>query len=151
MPGTSYSAVMVQGSAKSGILNTLNSYEMVRNGNNEDFERSLLFSQIEKEQWSLALSYELQFLLRLQLQYSGMEPFLFDEMIRRAYQISDIRNETKRIISKLGWNSGLRRCLVELDSRTVRRSRIYKKSVFKTTSLKRKSSKISSIIYWLKL
>ena len=151
MQGNSHSADMLNVSAKSGIINALSSYEDVRNGKNEDQERSFLFSQIEKEQWSLALSFELQFLLRLQLQYSGMEFFLMDEMIRRAYQISDIRNETKRTISKLGWNSGLRRCLEELDSRTVRRSRIYKKSVFKTTSQKRKSSKISSFIYWLKL
>ena len=151
MQGNSHSADMLNVSAKSGIINALSSYDDVRNGKNEDQERSYLFSQIEKEQWSLTLSFELQFLLRLQLQYSGMELFLMDEMIRRAYQISDIRNETKRTISKLGWNSGLRRCLMELDSRTVKRSRFYKKSVFKTTSLKRKSSKISSNIYWLKL
>ena len=151
MQGNSHSADMLNVSAKSGIINALSSYDDVRNGKNEDQERSYLFSQIEKEQWSLTLSFELQFLLRLQLQYSGMELFLMDEMIRRAYQISDIRNETKRTISKLGWNSGLRRCLMELNSRTVKRSRFYKKSVFKTTSLKRKSSKISSNIYWLKL
>ena len=151
MQGNSHSADMLNVSAKSGIINALSSYDDVRNGKNEDQERSYLFSQIEKEQWSLTLSFELQFLLRLQLQYSGMELFLMDEMIRRAYQISDIRNETKRTISKLGWNSGLRRCLMELNSRTVKRSRLYKKSVFKTTSLKRKSSKISSNIYWLKL
>ena len=151
MQGNSHSADMLNVSAKSGIINALGSYDDVRNGKNEDQERSYLFSQIEKEQWSLTLSFELQFLLRLQLQYSGMELFLMDEMIRRAYQISDIRNETKRTISKLGWNSGLRRCLMELNSRTVKRSRFYKKSVFKTTSLKRKSSKISSNIYWLKL
>ena len=151
MQGNSHSADMLNVSAKSGIINALSSYDDVRNGKNEDQERSYLFSQIEKEQWSLMLSFELQFLLRLQLQYSGMELFLMDEMIRRAYQISDIRNETKRTISKLGWNSGLRRCLMELDSRTVKRSRFYKKSVFKTTSLKRKGSKISSTIFWLKL
>ena len=151
MQGTSHSADMLNVSAKSGIINALSSYDDVRNGRNEDQARSFLFNQIEKEQWSLKLSSELQFLLRLQLQYSGMESFLMDEMLRRAYQISDIRNETKRTISKLGWNSGLRRCLMELNSRTVKRSRFYKKSVFKTTSLKRKSSKISSNIYWLKL
>ena len=151
MQGNSHSADMLNVSAKSGIINALSSYDDVRNGKNEDQERSYLFSQIEKEQWSLTLSFELQFLLRLQLQYSGMELFLMDEMIRRAYQISDIRNETKRTISKLCWNSGLRNCLLELESRTVTRSRIYKKSVFKSTSLKRKCSKISSSIYWLKL
>ena len=81
---------MLNISAKSGIVNALSSYDDVRNGRNEDQARSFLFNQIEKEQWSLKLSSELQFLLRLQLQYSGMESFLMNEMLRRAYQISDI-------------------------------------------------------------
>ena len=151
MQGNSHSADMLNVSAKSGIINALSSYDDVRNGRNEDQARSFLFNQIEKEQWSLKLSSELQFLLCLQLQYSGMESFLMDEMLRRAYQISDIRNETRKTITKLCWNSGLRRCLLELESRTVTSSRIYKKSVFKSTTLKRKGSKISSNIYWLKL
>ena len=151
MQENSHSADMLNVSAKSGIINALSSYDDVRNGRNEDQARSFLFNQIEKEQWSLKLSFELQFLLRLQLQYSGMESFLMNEMLRRAYQISDIRIQTRETITKLCWNSGLRKCLLELEFRTVTRSRIYKKSVFKSTSLKRKCSKISSSIYWLKL
>ena len=151
MQGNSHSADMLNVSAKSGIINALSAYDYVRNGRNEDQVRSILFNQIEKEHWSLKLSFELQFLLRLQLQYSGMESFLMNEMLIRACEISDIRKETRRTISKLCCNSGLRNCLLELESRVVTRSRLYKKSVFKTTSLKRKCSKISSNIYWLKL
>ena len=113
----------------SKLLNGLKNYDKIREGEDEDYRRSLLFNHLETSTAAYLIGCEMQTILRLQLEY-GLEAELFEVMYDKAVMVSKLRNNIKTEMSFMETKQ-LVSCLKEITSLLDKKSENYKKNVFK--------------------
>ena len=118
----------------SKILNGLREYDQVRDEEEEDQQRSLLFEHLAEATDSYNYGCDMLLLLRLQLAF-GMEEYLYQVMYTKAAKISEKRNNIKNRMSYVETVS-LRSCMNEITSNLDRKGIEYKKVVFNTKNIK---------------
>ena len=130
-------------SKMSKILNGLRDYDQVRNEDEEDQQRTLLFEHLAEATDSYKYGCDMLLLLRMQLAF-GMEKYLYEVMYMKATKLSEKRNNIKYRMSYVETVS-LRSCMKEITSNLDRKGLDYKNRVFKTTNFKQtKSSKMKA-------
>ena len=125
---------MIKMSKMSKILNGLRDYDQVRNEDEEDQQRTLLFEHLAEATDSYKYGCDMLLLLRLQLAF-GMEEYLYEVMYTKATKISEKRNNIKNRMSYVETVS-LRSCMNEITSNLDRKGIDYKKVVFNTKNIK---------------
>ena len=115
----------------SKLLNSLKYYDVIREDEEEDYKRNLLFNHLKTSVASYLIGCEMQTILRLQLAY-GLEAELFEVMYRNAVMVSHFRNKVKMEMSFMETKS-LVCCLEEITNRLDRKSKHYKVDVFRRT------------------
>ena len=134
---------MIKTSKMSKILNGLRDYDQVRNEDEEDQQRTLLFEHLAEATDSYKYGCDMLLLLRMQLAF-GMEKYLYEVMYMKATKLSEKRNNIKYRMSYVETVS-LRSCMKEITSNLDRKGLDYKNRVFKTTNFKQtKSSKMKA-------
>ena len=113
----------------SKLLNSLEYYDIIRDDEEEDYRRSLLFNHLKTSVASYLIGCEMQTILRLQLAY-GLEAELFEVMYRKAVMVSQFRDRIKMEMSFMETKS-LVCCLKEITSRLDKKSEHYKEDVFR--------------------
>ena len=130
-------------SKMSKVLNDLRDYDQVRNEDEEDQQRTMLFEHLAEATDSYKYGCDMLLLLRMQLAF-GMEKYLYEVMYMKATQLSEKRNNIKYRMSYVETVS-LRSCMKEITSNLDRKGLDYKNRVFKTTNFKQtKSSKMKA-------
>ena len=113
----------------SKFLNSLENYNELRDDEDEDYRRSLLFNHLKKSVAAYLTGCEMQVILRLQLAY-GLEAELFAVMYDKAVIVSQLRNSIKTDMSFMETKS-LVCCLKEITSILDKKSEHYKENVFR--------------------
>ena len=113
----------------SKFLNSLENYNELRDDEDEDYRRSLLFNHLKKSVEAYLTGCEMQVILRLQLAY-GLEAELFAVMYDKAVIVSQLRNSIKTDMSFMETKS-LVCCLKEISSILDNKSEQYKENVFR--------------------
>ena len=113
----------------SKFLNSLENYNELRDDEDEDYRRSLLFNHLKKSVEAYLTGCEMQVILRLQLAY-GLEAELFAVMYDKAVMVSQLRNSIKTDMSFMETKS-LVCCLKEISSILDNKSKQYKENVFR--------------------
>ena len=113
----------------SKLLNSLKYYDVIREDEEEDYKRKLLFNHLKTSLASYLIGCEMQTILRLQLAY-GLEAELFAVMYEKAVMVSQFRNSIKMVMSFMETKS-LMCCLKEITSRLDKKSVQYKESAFR--------------------
>ena len=130
-------------SKMSKVLNDLRDYDQVRNEDEEDQQRTMLFEHLAEATDSYKYGCDMLLLLRMQLAF-GMEKYLYEVMYMKATKLSEKRNNIKYRMSYVETVS-LRSCMKEITSNLDRKGLDYKNRVFKTTNFKQtKSSKMKA-------
>ena len=119
----------------SKLLNRLENYDNIRDGEEEDYRRSLLFNHLETSTAAYQIGCEMQTILRLQLEY-GLEAELFAVMYDKAVMVSQLRNSIKTEMSYME-TKDLVCCLKEITSILDKKSEHYKENVFKRKRIHR--------------
>ena len=125
---------MIKLSKMSKVLNGLRDYDQIRNEDEEDQQRSMLFEHLSESTDSYYNGRDMLLLLRLQLAF-GMEEFLYQVMFAKAVQISETRNNIKYRMSYVETVS-LKSCMNEITTNLDRKGIEYKKTVFNTKNTK---------------
>ena len=127
----------------SKLLNSLEYYDIIRDDEEEDYRRSLLFNHLKTSVASYLIGCEMQTILRLQLAY-GLEAELFEVMYRKAVMVSQFRDRIKMEMSFMETKS-LVCCLEEITSRLDRKGKHYKEDVFRRTRKHRRCTSFRRI------
>ena len=115
----------------SKLLNSLKNYDLIREDEEEDYRRNLLFNHLKTSMASYRIGCEMQTILRFQLAY-GLEAELFEVMYSNAIMVSHLRNKVKMEMSFVETRS-LIGCLEEITNRLDKKSKKYKVDVFRRT------------------